>query len=146
MQKTVYKTVTRTGTGLPCMCESGGAYNLTGIATIVCGSSGRRKKPVIIHRNPDTNGDHAIFALAPKDHVIEVKRSKDSYELQVLEFVDAIDNNGVFKLLKHKLFDRPELTDVIKEFNHLSTPIMAAVEKSQMVRCRQLVYGNAPLR
>jgi hypothetical protein len=81
-----YFRIERTRTGLPAMWESGGSLSHTGRSIIITGPNGERLKPVFIKRKGHRAcGDHALFVVHPKDHVIIAARQRENFRIAVYQ-------------------------------------------------------------
>ena len=66
----------RSKTGKPTIAESGGGSSNTGSATIICGASGEKLRPLFVPKGY-SNGEHAIFVVVPgQTHIVQAGHSR----------------------------------------------------------------------
>jgi len=128
--------ITRSKSGLPTVTECGGGMKNTGYATIVCGATGKRLKPLFVPKGR-SNGDHAIFVVIPGvTHLVGASVSRQK-EIATIEKIVAIDE------------DDNLLTEIVGEYengdygnvpNKFKAAVQAAIKKGQCYHCREAHY------
>ncbi len=127
--------VGRSKSGLPTITENGGGMTNTGYATIVCGSSGEKLKPLFVPRGY-SNGVHAIFVVKPGiTHLISASRGNWGETARVEKVIEIYENDCL-------------ITETIGEYengdgnitDHFSTAVDAAIAKTKSYHCRSPFY------
>ena len=85
--------VSRSKTGLPTLCESGGGSSNTGSATIIAGPHGEPLKALFVPKGY-CNGDHVIFVVAVEMVVVTCghDRSGESVEGVRIKAIGTLDD------------------------------------------------------
>lgn len=121
--------ISRSRSGLPCLCESGGALTSSGHATIIADGAGYPKRAIrVFTRGELCNGDHAIIPIRVGDIVVKVETHHDKTAVTVF-VISAIYDDGA-------------------ELEPCATPIaedaiMAAIAKARDFHCRRPFYIKA---
>jgi hypothetical protein len=92
--------VERTRSGRPAMWESGGGMTHTGYAIIIAGQYGEKLKPIFVKRRGQlVGGDHALFVVHPKDHVIIAARHRDEFRIAIYQIKEINEDQAVCSLV-----------------------------------------------
>jgi hypothetical protein len=117
--------------------ESGGGYTNTGEAQIIAGPHGEKLKPVYVRtKGHRANGQHALFVVQPKYHVIQVgywNKQDPPYDIRVYQITKIVEfqPNPDFS-------DKQLLAVAVKstEESKLKEAIDAAIAKTRCYHCR----------
>lgn len=134
----------RTKKGFPALWEQGGGATNTGEAQIIAGPHGERLKPIFVKtKGHRACGQHALFVVQPKYHVIIVwywNKQDPPYSIRI------------YQIIKFEKFaenpDRPDdkkLLAVAKKLENenemLKEAVEAAVAKARCYHCRRPHYA-----
>ena len=93
------KVIEISGSGLPCMWESGGGMRNTGSVDLICDKQGNPKKAVFIRRI--SNGGQVLIPITVGDYVINIYRYHSEFEIHIHR-VNKIDKNAKICYLEEK--------------------------------------------
>jgi len=89
--------------GLPTLAEFGGGSTNTGNATVIASAIGAAKRAIYMPtRGHLCNGEHAIFAVAVGDVVVEASHHREDFSIRVWRIL-AIEQDGERTLARMKL-------------------------------------------
>lgn len=85
--------VSRSKSGLPTICESGGGMTNTGCATVICGHEGEKIEPLWVPRGY-SNGEHAGFVAKQGMCIVEADhdRSREYVSVRVIHRIGNKDD------------------------------------------------------
>lgn len=126
--------VTRSKSGLPTLCESGGGSSNTGFSTVVVGPNGEPLKALYVPKGY-SNGDHAIFVVTVGMIVIHCGRDRIGENIEGVR-IDVIGIEGdPDEVATSPLFSWENGDgDVPEEFREA---VDAAHEKAHCYHCRE---------
>jgi len=130
------------------LAESGGSGRNIGLATIVAGPHGERKKPVRIMRSGHlSNGQHAWFNLEPGDLVIQDDHVRGDHVVCVLRITAIAEGQATYELIfegraslgdEDRLIVEPHPGFTMQNFP--TQAVEACVRKAETYHCREAVY------
>ena len=149
MTQTIEKTmvsvkITKSGSGLPCMWESGGGLSSGGSATIITKRDGSKPQSIFIPRSGHLAcGEHALVPVHPGYGVVNVRVSHGNLEGGTIGVIHEITDESatveVVASFRLGEWDSPVPTSV-------KPALEAAVAKASCRHCRSVYWAEEPRR
>lgn len=116
---------------------SGGGCRDSGLAVVIAGAKGERKRPLFIRRRePLTCDKHTLVPLSPGDFVIIAKRDRADYDVRVLRAAsideDQVTTEEVARLRDGRWSPEPP--------RFLTPAITSAMTKAKCHHCQRAHY------
>ena len=136
-------SITKSGSGLPCLWESGGGLTSRGHATVITRRDGAKPRAIYIPtRGPLACGDHALVPIHPGYGVVSVSTSHGVIDAGKIEIIKEItDDTVTLELVSEFVFG-----EWTKPVPSLEAAIEAATKKASTYHCREAVWVEAPIR
>ena len=136
-------SITKSGSGLPCLWESGGGLTSRGHARLVVRRDGGKPRAIYIpHRGPLACGEHALVPIHPGYGVVSVSTSHGVIDAGKIEIIKEItDDTVTLELVSEFVFG-----EWTKPVPSLEAAIEAATKKASTYHCREAVWVEAPAR
>ena len=136
-------SITKSGSGLPCLWESGGGLTSRGHSRVITNRSGGKPKAIYIAtRGPLACGDHALVPIHPDYGVVTVSTSHGVIDAGKIEVVKEIaDGTATLETVSEFI-----LGEWTKPVPSLDEAIAAAIKKASTHHCREAVWVEAPVR
>lgn len=135
--------ITKSGSGLPCLWESGGGLTSRGTAKVITRRDGRKPRAIYIPtRGSLACGDHALVPIHPGYAVVSMSTAHGAVDYGKIEVIkEIVDNMAILETVSEFRFG-----EWTKEIPCLAAAIAAATEKANTYHCRVPVWVEAPVR
>ena len=136
-------SITKSGSGLPCLWESGGGLTSRGHATVITRRDGAKTRAIYIPtRGPLACGDHALVPIHPGYGVVTISTSHGVIDAGKVEIVKEVtDDTVTLELVSEFVFG-----EWTKPVPSLEAAIESATKKASTYHCREAVWVEAPVR
>lgn len=144
LESTVSVKLTKSGSGLPCLWESGGGTSSGGCATIITKRNGDKPQAIFIPRSGHLACvEHALIPIHPGYGVIIVRVSHGNLEGGIIGVVrEILDDSATVEVISSfRLgeWDSPVPASV-------KPALEAAVAKASCHHCRSVYWAEEPRR
>lgn len=141
---TVSVRLTKSGSGLPCLWESGGGFSSVGSATLITKRDGSKPQAIFIPRSGHLACvEHALIPVHPGYGVVNVRVSHGNLEGGTIGVVkDIMDNFATVEVVAS--FRLGEWDSSVP--TSVKPALEAAVAKASCRHCRSVYWAEEPRR